>query len=227
MTVSRAAAALAVSVCINGNVADAFVPTPTPGNAHGSAHRNTHSVRLASSMQPPIVPHLPSSDGDSKEVMNGPFDHLFWSQQHREQGTVSNAYIVLFDRGLRSEGVHTIEFPKQSGSHLILAFDSFRDCQQFAECLGIQSDSMPVPQKISKCSLKAYAANLGMTIQAVPAGMSLKPSQNQGFMTSSGYKEDQVLMLLKLKEQKACLEQLIGSSHCSSSSGSVEELAWG
>ena len=49
-----------------------------------------------------------------------------------------DVHIILFNPDTDREGVHTIEFPKGSGSNMILAFESRKECEQFSMSLREQ-----------------------------------------------------------------------------------------
>lgn len=205
--------------------AGAFAPFSGQIMKCNSGHTNPSPFQLASSVQPPILSHSSSSDEDAQEdarnqVWDGPYDNLFRSRlQHSQRGTTKQrcqstpVHIILFDEGLQTEGVHTIEFPKQSGSNVILAFESFEDSKHFAKKLGSQMNSLPVPRKIAGKNLNSYAACLGMAVQVVPAGMNLKPpDRHYHVRTSGGDPGEQIPILMQLKEQKGNLDRLIGAS---------------
>jgi hypothetical protein len=44
-------------------------------------------------------------------------------------------HIILFNPGTEYQGAHTIEYPKGSGSNVILAFTSFEACHKFGQDL--------------------------------------------------------------------------------------------
>jgi hypothetical protein len=53
-------------------------------------------------------------------------------------------HIILFNPNTNKEGVHTIEFPKDSGNNIILAFESQVECEQFSMNLKEQHFFDPV-----------------------------------------------------------------------------------
>jgi Protein of unknown function (DUF3110) len=60
-------------------------------------------------------------------------------QQHRhKQQRLDTVYIVSFQKCGIQRGVHSIEYPKGSGSNVILAFASQPACHKFAETLRAQ-----------------------------------------------------------------------------------------
>lgn len=192
----------------------------------------------------PSLHYSPSSDESAREEeILSPYDDLFRAHLQQEQHGIAkkdqgpqhkskHVHIILFNQGLEEEGVHCIEYPRNSGSNVILAFESYKDCKRFAKNLGSQSDSDPAPQtqKVPRRNLSQYANDLGIAVQVIPAGMNLKPpDQNYGGGLDSS-RVDQLPLLIKLKEQKSYLDRLIGASP-SSSSGSAADIeglpAWG
>lgn len=246
MALTMAAVMLAALASSNKSVC-AFIPSSgRSSKKHYSAgQQNPSPFQQSRSGEPPMVPHLPSSsedaeakqEGDNK-VWDSPYDHLFRTQLQQQQQGISkknassteypnkkHVHIILFKKGLPGEGVHTIEYPKHSGSNIILAFQSYQDCQRFAKKLGSQMDSIPVPQQIVTNNLKTYADALGMAVQVIPTGMTLKPP-DRSEVGGVGL-GDQVPVLMKLKEKKSCLDRLIGTSPSSSSGNGEYGPAWG
>jgi len=60
----------------------------------------------------------------------------FWD--HNMPTRPDLVYIILFHGGEEQEGIHSIEYPKGSGSNMILAFESERACEKFADLLKLQ-----------------------------------------------------------------------------------------
>lgn len=86
-----------------------------------------------------------------------------------------DVYIILFEPDTDDEGVHTIEFPKGSGNHVILAFESLSQCELFADTLRNQQFFDPEPTEILLRDLEEYCDPLGVQVQVVPKGTSLVP----------------------------------------------------
>lgn len=240
---------LAAALALQG--AAAFVPSIRLGmHQQNTGYRSQFSFQLASSVQPPTTPHSASnSDKDANEdehglVWESPYDDLFRSQlQYRQHGTIQNiskaqykqkkfgnVHIIIFNQGLQTEGIHTIVYPRNSGSNVILAFESINDAKRFAKNLGSQMDSLPMPHKIPARNLNSYANSLGMAVQVVPAGINLKPpDRNYDKSGLGGGLREQAPLLMKLKEEKTYLDRLLGSSP--TSSGGVGEFGgsptWG
>lgn len=85
-------------------------------------------------------------------------------------------YVVLFTAPKTGdEGIHTIEFPKDSGNNVILAFQSQMDCEDFADTLRDQQFFDPNPTKIPLRELEENTEPMGIEIQIVPEGTELLP----------------------------------------------------
>lgn len=86
-----------------------------------------------------------------------------------------SVHIILFNPGTDREGVHTIEFPKDSGNNMILAFESRVECDQFSATLREQQFYDPTPQEMQLLPLEDYCEQIGVKVQVVPKGMKLQP----------------------------------------------------
>lgn len=82
-------------------------------------------------------------------------------------------YIILFNPDTDREGVHTIEFPKESGNNMILAFESHLECQQFSASLKEQQFFDPTPQQMNLEALENYCVQIGVEVQVIPKGMGM------------------------------------------------------
>jgi len=88
-------------------------------------------------------------------------------------------YIVVIQAGTINQGAHTIEYPKGSGNNVVLAFESWEACQNFASLLEEQQFVDPEPQHYRLDEVEDFFASVGVTVQCVPDGVDLKPpSQN-------------------------------------------------
>lgn len=105
-----------------------------------------------------------------------PYRDLFASSSamnSRERPT--QVYVILFQPETVEEGVHTIEYPKGSGSNVILAFSSLDECAKFAAALKEQEFFDPTPQEFLLDALEVSCEALGVFVQVVPKGMDLLP----------------------------------------------------
>lgn len=71
------------------------------------------------------------------EETSNPYADLFHGAtvKHAYPGTV---HIVSFQPGTENQGIHSIEYPKNSGNNVILAFESKAACDKFADDLRAQ-----------------------------------------------------------------------------------------
>lgn len=115
------------------------------------------------------------------EVTN-PYQELFsvdWSSQERPE----HVYIILFNPDTEQQGLHSIEFPKGSGSNFVLAFESKQACVKFAATLEAQNFDHPSPKRYELESLEELCDMLGVFMQVVPTGTEiLPPTQNVQFL---------------------------------------------
>lgn len=150
------------------------------------------------------------SQAEKKKLAKSFFAEVL--EYDEEQMKPEEVHIILFNPNTNREGVHTIEFPKNSGNNIILAFESKDECEQFSMNLKEQHFFDPVPQEMNLDSLEEYCQNIGVDIQVVPEGTALKPptknSLNLGLNPN-------------LEKEMAMLENLFHMSD--SDSGEFEE----
>jgi hypothetical protein len=115
-------------------------------------------------------------DGDDNfnKIMQlkGAFQFIF---EVDEDDKPEDVHIILFNPDTDREGVHSIEFPKDSGHNMILAFESKAECEQFSRSLKEQHFFDPTPQEMKLEFLENYCEQIGVEVQVVPEGMKLKP----------------------------------------------------
>lgn len=83
-------------------------------------------------------------------------------------------YIIVFNPG-EQQGVHTIEFPKNSGNNVILAFESDDECIDFAQMLKNMQFFHPIPQMANLNELEVFCQGIGVPVKVIPRGKSLRP----------------------------------------------------
>ena len=113
------------------------------------------------------------ADQNAKEAFP-PSSMPLVSRHHRPE----SVHIILFNPQTKQEGMHTIEFPRNSGNNLVLAFESKSECDRFASQLaesGRGSFSDPVPYEMALDTLDTYCQNLGVHVQVVPTGTNIRP----------------------------------------------------
>ena len=127
----------------------------------------------------------PSETLDMKELkqrineLTNPYHELFaadhWSLEERPE----DVYIILFKPDTEEQGLHSIEYPKGSGSNFVLAFQSKEACDKFAATLKAQKFDFMAPKCFDLESLESLCDTLGVFVQVVPEGMEiLPPTQN-------------------------------------------------
>jgi len=85
-----------------------------------------------------------------------------------EDSKPEDVFIILFNPDTEREGVHTLEYPKDSGLNKILAFESKEECEQFAASLKDQQFFDPKPQEMNLESLEDYCDQIRVDVQVVP-----------------------------------------------------------
>jgi len=110
-----------------------------------------------------------------------PYDKLF-SSQHTNNNNNDNdpkkpseVHIILFQPNTEDEGVHTIEYPKGSGHHIVLAFESKLECDLFAANLKEQHFLNPSPYQIDMTQLEDECHIMGVDVQVIPTEMHIIP----------------------------------------------------
>mmetsp|Transcript_2518 Transcript_2518/g.4003 ORF Transcript_2518/g.4003 Transcript_2518/m.4003 type:complete len:148 (+) Transcript_2518:499-942(+) len=69
---------------------------------------------------------------------SNPYQDLFKTKEWDQRAKPDFVNIILFKPDTAEEGVHTVEYPKGSGSNVILAFESMEECDAFAAMLKAQ-----------------------------------------------------------------------------------------
>ncbi|KAL9182256.1 hypothetical protein ACHAXT_012908 [Thalassiosira profunda] len=93
------------------------------------------------------------------------------------QGIPETVHIVLFHPGTERQHVHTIEFPKGSGTNIILAFEGEGDCVEFARLLQDLEFADPCPEETLFEPFRQFCEMSGMSLMIVPKGFELTPPQ--------------------------------------------------
>ena len=77
----------------------------------------------------------PYADMFGSKNVNYQHTHVKQQQQPKESSHQhpESVYIIAFE-----QGIHSIEYPKGSGNNVVLAFESQRACDKFAEHLRAQ-----------------------------------------------------------------------------------------
>jgi hypothetical protein len=133
-------------------------------NQHSSDHFDMEELRQRIQIQQEQNYH-PLFDGrDKKEHPQSP------------SPPPQTVTIILFHPGTEQQGVHTIEYPKGSGTNMILAFESKLACRKFADSLKEQNFFDPtVSEEFELDDLNAMCEMLGILVQVVPEGVEITP----------------------------------------------------
>lgn len=94
-----------------------------------------------------------------------------------ERAVPESVHIILFHPDTPKQHVHTIEFPKNSGNNLILAFESGGDCVNFARMLRDLEFADPSPEETIFDPFAQYCEMSGLSLMVVPKGFELTPPQ--------------------------------------------------
>jgi len=120
--------------------------------------------------QSPPPSSLPSASAAAATKRLRPVQPQPQQQQQQQQ----KVHIILFQG--EKQGVHSIEYPKGSGSNVVLAFESKRACDKFAAMLKRQQFfEHPTVREIEYDSLESFCADLGVYAQVVPDGVDVIP----------------------------------------------------
>jgi len=162
---------LAIELLLLSNSA-AFLSSPLA--LHHVPYQRVSSRKLADD------PSFSSSDMDSlrnRIEQQKKVYYEFLSSDDEDDIRPETVFIIQFNFGTEAQGVHTIEFPKGSGSNLLLGFESRDECENFAEMLK-QDNLQFQDAELSEApfdDLEKYCIEMGMPIKVVPKGTNLKP----------------------------------------------------
>ena len=80
-------------------------------------------------------------------------------------------FILMYNPGTEQEGVHSTEYPKESGSEVMLGFESIEDCISFANMLKADPTFPlePVPTPTPLPQMESAVAEMGLSIMVVPS----------------------------------------------------------
>lgn len=79
-------------------------------------------------------------------------------------------YIIMYLPGTSEEGVHTTEFPKDSGTEVMLAFESLDEVNNFSNMLRTEPSwkMEPVPTPTPLAQMEAACQQMGLELKVVP-----------------------------------------------------------
>lgn len=108
------------------------------------------------------------------DELTNPYRKLFaedWVLEERPE----HVHIIFFKPDTDEQGLHTIEYPKGSGSNFLLAFESKKACDRFAATLKAQNFGHPSPKRYDMETVESFCDMLGVFIQVVPEGKEILP----------------------------------------------------
>lgn len=114
-------------------------------------------------------------------AQNTPYVHLFGNGKNDNamHDLPETVYIVTFLPNTPQQGIHTIEYPKNSGSNVVMAFCEVDACEEFCRHLHDQGFFEPHPQAVRLESLYNFADTVGVFCQVVPPGTRMVPPTEQ------------------------------------------------
>jgi Protein of unknown function (DUF3110) len=74
---------------------------------------------------------------------SNPYHNIFSNKEWEIRKRPNKVNIIFFRPETPDEGIHTIEFPKGSSNNIVLAFESMKECGNFAASLLAQGFSDP------------------------------------------------------------------------------------
>eukprot|EP00581_Thalassiosira_minuscula_P016910 CAMPEP_0183711964 /NCGR_PEP_ID=MMETSP0737-20130205/7277_1 /TAXON_ID=385413 /ORGANISM="Thalassiosira miniscula, Strain CCMP1093" /LENGTH=175 /DNA_ID=CAMNT_0025940537 /DNA_START=187 /DNA_END=714 /DNA_ORIENTATION=+ len=104
-------------------------------------------------------------------------EQIKYTDEEGERDVPESVHIILFHPDTPKQHVHTIEFPKNSGRNLILAFESGGDCVSFARMLQDMEFVDPTPEETMFEPFAQYCEMAGLSLMIVPKGFELTPPQ--------------------------------------------------
>lgn len=114
--------------------------------------------------------------------LTNPYRKIFaedWVLEERPE----YVHIIFFKPDTDEQGLHTIEYPKGSGSNFVLAFESKKACDRFAATLEAQNFGHLSPKRYDMETVESFCDMLGVFIQVVPEGKEiLPPTENVELM---------------------------------------------
>ena len=76
---------------------------------------------------------------DRMDQEDNPFQEYFNEIRQKIIKRPERVHVILFNPGTDQQGAHTIEYPRGSGSNVVLAFESRTSCKKFSSALKNQN----------------------------------------------------------------------------------------
>mmetsp|Transcript_11269 Transcript_11269/g.26761 ORF Transcript_11269/g.26761 Transcript_11269/m.26761 type:complete len:180 (+) Transcript_11269:416-955(+) len=170
-------AAFAIAVAVSSAAVEGFAPPSISTNSIIRQHLGI-KVATTSAWKSPTT----QSSKNNHVDVNKRSTQLFVSTQEQEDYLLDQAaknidgskpeivYILMYNPNTEQEGVHSTEYPKDSGSEVMVAFESIEDCMSFSMLLKddpnfpLEPVSTPAPYG----QLESACAGMGISIMVVP-----------------------------------------------------------
>jgi len=107
--------------------------------------------------------------------LTNPYHELFANLKNGREERPEHVHIILFKPDTEEQGLHSIEYPKGSGSNFVLAFASEQACDKFAASLKAQNFDFMAPKQFELEDLESLCDALGVFVQVVPEGTEIVP----------------------------------------------------
>lgn len=170
----------------------AFVPTSTKYQLKSAPffhYRNTHQDYSTFKTSVEVSSATTATATATSSILSATNrDGFYDSDKDDVKMKPEDVHVILFNPNTEREGVHTIEYPKDSGNNTILAFESKVECERFSINLKEQNFYNPVPKEMNLDSLEEYCATIGVKVEVVPIGADLKPPTDNA--SDLGYNPD-------------------------------------
>ena len=85
-------------------------------------------------------------------------------------------YVLLFDAGKDSEGIHSLEL---KGKTVILMFENIDDAERYRGLLEAQDFPLPTVERIERIDLEQFCKDAGYEARFVPKGFIPKTDEDR------------------------------------------------
>mmetsp|Transcript_11270 Transcript_11270/g.26765 ORF Transcript_11270/g.26765 Transcript_11270/m.26765 type:complete len:181 (+) Transcript_11270:298-840(+) len=170
--------AFAIAVALSSAAVQGFAPPSISTNSINRQHLGS-KVATTTAWKSPTTQ---SSNKNNHVAFSKRNSQLFVSIQEQEDYLLDQAaqnidgpkpdvvYILMYNPNTEQEGVHSTEYPKDSGSEVMVAFESIEDSMNFSMLLKddpnfpLEPVSTPAPYG----QLESACAGMGISIMVVP-----------------------------------------------------------
>ena len=89
-------------------------------------------------------------------------------------------YVLLFDSGKETEGIHSIEI---SGTTVVLMYENVDDAERYAGLLEAQDFPKPTIESIDREEIELFCRDAGYNAKFVPSGFVPKSEEERLFLS--------------------------------------------